>query len=240
MALNPNIVVVAPGDLITSTHLNNVRSNIVKLDTEKAPLASPAFTGVAQVGGNPGTTQGGMWLDSLGRIFNTVGAGQATSDPNLLLNRNGTAAGQPAANSGIFVSLRINAAGTVIGSITVASSTSVAYNTTSDPRAKTAPPLTRGIDDAAGRVQAIGRNAWQGHHLNPETGEPDGGPTWDFVSSHDVEDQAPYAVYGERGAGDDAGAPVYQQVSYGDLVPLLFAALTNALDRIDALEAAAG
>jgi hypothetical protein len=62
--------------------------------------------------------------------------------------------------------------------------------------------------------------------------------TWDFLSSHDVEDVAAYAVYGERDAVDETGAPIWQQVSYPDLVPLLFAALANALDRIDALEGA--
>ena len=43
---------------------------------------------------------------------------------------------------------------------------------------------------------------------------------------------------GERDAVDDAGRPVFQQVDFGVLVPLLFAALAETLDRVAALEAA--
>lgn len=34
MALNPNVVVVAPGELITATHLNNIRSNLIRIDDD--------------------------------------------------------------------------------------------------------------------------------------------------------------------------------------------------------------
>jgi hypothetical protein len=174
----------------------------------------------------PGTT-----ITAGGRNWSSV-------DTDGLQNFVLTRIGSPAAGTGQQYGLYQRGT-TTIGSITIASATSVAFNTTSDPRAKTPAPQTRGIDSASSRVQAIGRNAWQGRHVDPDTGEPDGDVTWDFVSSHDVEDHAPYAVYGARDAVDDAGAPVFQQVSYGDLVPLLFAALADALDRIDALEAAA-
>jgi hypothetical protein len=89
-------------------------------------------------------------------------------------------------------------------------------------------------------VQQLGRNAWQGHHVDPVTGQPEPGHVWDFLSSHDVEDVAPYAVYGDRDAVDDAGQPVWQQVDFPALIPLLTAALAQALDRIAALELAGG
>ena len=80
------------------------------------------------------------------------------------------------------------------------------------------------------------RQAWRGQYLNADgQGE---GDTFDFLSSHDIEDVAGYAVSGERDATDDDGNPVLQQVNYPALVPLLFAALADALARIDALEAA--
>ena len=82
------------------------------------------------------------------------------------------------------------------------------------------------------------RQAWRGQYLDADTGEP-AGDTFDFLSSHDVEDVADYAVTGDRDAVDDDGQPVYQQVNHSALVPLLFAALADALARIDALEAAA-
>lgn len=280
MALSPNVVVVAPGDLITAVHLNNVRSNLDRLDTDKLSKSGGTMTGNINMGGGaftivgvPNPTGAGYvanktYVDSttVSQVTNSTMAGQLTiggapdaatpvagilllpvgqmnvvtpatataGQANLALGRGGS----PGGNTGAQY-VRFDRGAAAIGSITIASATSVAYGTTSDPRAKTAPPLTRGIDTAAARVQAIGRNAWQGSHIDPGTGDPEGGDLWDFVSSHDIETHAPYAVYGERDAVDADGAPVFQQVSYGDLVPLLFAALADALDRIDALEAAA-
>jgi hypothetical protein len=231
MALSPNVVVVAPGDLITAAHLNNVRANLDRLDTNKLSLAGGTLTGNLIVGAQPSSTVAGVQIIPGGRFWTAV---DTDALQNFIFTRNGSPAGGTGQAYGQF-----NRGATTVGSITIASATSIAYNTTSDPRAKTAAPTTRGIDSASSRVQAIGRNAWQGRHVDPETGEPDGDTTWDFVSSHDVQDHAPYAVYGARDAVDDAGAPVFQQVSYGDLVPLLFAALADALDRIDALEDAA-
>jgi hypothetical protein len=237
MALSPNVVVVAPGDLITAAHLNNVRANLDRLDTTKLSTAGGTLTGGIVVGGGvtvgaaPSATVPGVSITVGGRVWTAV---DTDALQNFVFTRIGSPAGGTGQQFGSF-----NRGASACGSITVASATSIAFNTTSDPRAKTAAPQTRGIDSASSRVQAIGRNAWQGRHVDPDTGEPDGDTTWDFVSSHDVQDHAPYAVYGDRDAVDDTGAPVFQQVSYGDLVPLLFAALSDALDRIDALEAAA-
>ena len=119
------------------------------------------------------------------------------------------------------------------------------YNYTSDPRLKTPKPAARGgdsdgIGDAAERVQQLGAQAWVGQWVDTHSGEAVGGD-WDFLSSHDIEDVAPYAVTGERDAvagppqneGEpEEGSPVYQQVNYPALVPLLTAALSQALDRI--------
>lgn len=236
MALSPNVVVVAPGDLITAAHLNNVRSNLDRLDTTKLSLTGGTLSGTVTVGATPEATTptAGADVNVSGQIKSVAPASFTTSQTNLIVGRGGSPGGNTAAQY-----VRFDRGAAVIGTITIASATSVAYNTTSDPRSKTAPPLTRGIDDAAGRVQAIGRNAWQGHHVDPDSGDAEGGDLWDFVSSHDIETHAPYAVYGERDAVDETGAPAFQQVSYGDLVPLLFAALADALDRIEALEAAA-
>lgn len=195
-------------------------------------LVGGTLSGNLLVGGNPTVPDPGVLLSPAGGI---TSARNTLNAPNLTLNRHGAAnpTGQQLAQ------FSINLAQTLLGTITIASGTSVAYNTTSDPRSKTPPPLTRGISDAAARVQQLGHGAWQGHHLDPESGEPETGHLWDFVSSHDVEAVAPYAVYGERDAVDETGAPVYQQVDFPGLVPLLVAALATALDRIDALEQAA-
>lgn len=234
MALSPNVVVVAPGELITAAHVNNIRSNLDRLDLAKVTDTGDTMSGTLIVGANPfGGGSAGSAITETGVIATNR---NVVNSPNLVLNRFG--AGNPVAQQ--IVQFTINATPTLLGSITIASGTSVAYNTTSDPRTKTPPPATRGIGDAAARARQLGRAAWQGVHLDPETGQPEDGATWDFLSSHDIEAVAPYAVTGERDAVDpDTGQPIWQQVSYPDLVPLLFAALADALDRIEALEGGA-
>jgi hypothetical protein len=45
MALSPDVVVVAPGELITAAHLNNIRANLVGLDTLKYDKTGGLLTG---------------------------------------------------------------------------------------------------------------------------------------------------------------------------------------------------
>jgi hypothetical protein len=242
MATNPVLPVVAPNDLITSVQMNNVRANIDRLDVAlgtKLPLTGGTLSAALAVGASPQAGppySPGVLLRPDGVAFGRV---HAAGSASLVLVRAGVAAAVAQPFAQFMRGADSTDAGSNIGTITVASTTSVAYNTTSDPRTKTAPPATRGISDAADRARRLGAGAWQGQHVDPDTGEPEPG-VWDFVSSHDVQDVAPYAVYGERDAVDpDTGAPIWQQVDYGSLVPLLFAALADALERIDALEAAA-
>lgn len=136
-----------------------------------------------------------------------------------------------------------------IGSIKVATgNSSVVYNTSSDPRLKN---NLGPISDAAERIQALAANAFSGTWKAAPDGDPE-----DMLSSNDVELVAPYAVTGVRDAvapapplvDDDEGNPVpdpgfppegaivAQQVDYSRLVPLLTAALGDALARIEALE----
>jgi hypothetical protein len=129
--------------------------------------------------------------------------------------------------------------GVVIGNITIASATSTAYNTTSDQRLK---ERTGDALDAADLVQQLGRLAYRGRWI----GDEDEGKEWMFVNSQDVQLVAPYAVQGEPDgvagendpSGREVGEVVPQQLDHGALVPLLLAALSQALDRIAALEAA--
>jgi hypothetical protein len=57
--------------------------------------------------------------------------------------------------------------------------------------------------------------------------------------AHEVADLMHDLVIGEKDAVDEDGEPVYQQVQETRLIPILVAALKDALVRIDALEAAA-
>jgi hypothetical protein len=143
------------------------------------------------------------------------------------------AIGQPFINF-----LRIS---TIVGSIQIASGTSISYNTTSDRRLKTA---TGDVADAAAIVQALGARAYRGRWI----ADGDTGEEWVFVNSQDVEPVAPWAVHGagdatatqddvDAGRAGAVGDIIPQQLDHGALVPLLIAALAQALERIDALEA---
>lgn len=59
MALSPNVPVVAPGELITSAHINNMRSNLDRLDTTKLALAGGTVTGAL-------ITTGGLRVEKTG------------------------------------------------------------------------------------------------------------------------------------------------------------------------------
>jgi hypothetical protein len=89
------------------------------------------------------------------------------------------------------------------------------------------------IGDAAQRVQELAGQAYRGRWLADNDRE------WDFLDAHDIAAVADYAVQGEPNAVDAQGNPVYQTVRLDHLVPLLVAALGDALHRIAQLEAGA-
>jgi len=60
--------------------------------------------------------------------------------------------------------------------------------------------------------------------------------TVDGFLAHEVQDIVPEAVVGDKDAVDEDGAPVYQAIDQSKLVPLLTAALQEALERIEILE----
>jgi len=194
---------------------------------------------------NPGArfTPGSAIQSSVG----TVGS------PNIFLRRagGGIDPGQP------FIRFTRGAANDVIGSITIATTTSVNYGETSDYRLKNdLGPIT----DAVERVRQLQpkRITWI---AEPESGEQDG-----FLA-HEVTLVVPEAVAGDKDAvagpppligqevldeqgnltGEtemvpDPSAPPEgtiepQQLDTSRLVPLLTAALQAALDQIDTLTA---
>jgi len=59
----------------------------------------------------------------------------------------------------------------------------------------------------------------------------------DGFIAHEVQDVVPEAVHGTKDAVDDDGNPVYQGIDQSKLVPLLTAALQEAMERIEQLEA---
>jgi hypothetical protein len=110
------------------------------------------------------------------------------------------------------------------GSITI-TNTTTAYNTSSDYRLKTdAQPMTGASD----RVLAL-------KPVNFEwisTGE-----RVDGFLAHEAQEVVPEAVTGTKDAVDADGNPVYQGIDQSKLVPLLTAALQEALTEIQDLKA---
>jgi hypothetical protein len=113
----------------------------------------------------------------------------------------------------------------VVGSISTNGS-ATAYNTSSDYRLKeNVVPLT----GAADRV-----NQLQVHRFNFIA---DPGKTVDGFIAHEAQAVVPEAVTGTHNEVDDDGNPVYQGIDQSKLVPLLTAALQEALAEIESLKA---
>lgn len=142
---------------------------------------------------------------------------QATS--NLALSKKG-----PATTASKFIQFAY--AGTVSGSVTLQTASSVLYNTSSDYR------LKENVKPISGAIDKLSR-------LNPYSynfiSSPDT-PMLGFLA-HEVEEVFPSIVTGKKDAVDEKGNPEYQQMDYSMLTPILTAALQEALARIEALEA---
>lgn len=118
-----------------------------------------------------------------------------------------------------------NSGGSLVGSISPNAS-STAYNTTSDYRLK---DEIRPMEGALSSVL----------HLKPSSYVFKTDPTHrvDGFIAHEIQEIAPYAVTGEKDAVDKDGKPVYQQVDYGKLTPLLAAAIQELEAKHEKLRA---
>ena len=114
--------------------------------------------------------------------------------------------------------------GTNIGSITQNGTTNVAYNTNSDYRLKeNVAPMSGSID----RLKQLKPSTW--------SWVQDGSHGEGFIA-HEAQSVVPEAVTGTKDAVDDEGNPVYQGIDQSKLVPLLTAALQEAITKIEDLE----
>ena len=119
--------------------------------------------------------------------------------------------------------------GTAAGTINASTTAAPTLVAPSDYRLKeNVEPLT----DAADRIKSA--NVYTYNMIADEDKEL----RYGFLA-HEVSDLMHDLVIGEKDAVDEDGNPVYQQVQETRLIPVLVAALKDALQRIDALEAAA-
>jgi hypothetical protein len=113
---------------------------------------------------------------------------------------------------------------TVVGTISV-TTTATAYNTSSDYRLKeNVTPVTDGIT----RLNQLKPSRFN-FIADPDT-------VVDGFLAHEAAEVVPEAVTGEKDAVDDDGNPVHQGIDQSKLVPLLTAALQEALAEIEALK----
>lgn len=196
-----------------------------RIDT-RVEVNGDTMTGALHIGGQWDAEEPGATYRATGEIRSTLTA----TGSSMVLNRSGSAneAG------GVYIAF-MHDVDTPHGSIIIEDNTEgtpvtlgVEYLSASDYRIKeNLGPIT----DAAERVQALGKLTFRGNSKGSTVNR------YDLLNAHDIAEVAPYAVRGEKDAVGENGKPALQQVNYQALVPLLTAALGNALDRIDALEA---
>lgn len=111
-----------------------------------------------------------------------------------------------------------------VGSITVASSSSVSFNTTSDYRLK---EQVLPMEGALDRIMAA----------NPVTykWKSDSSAGEGFIA-HELAEIVPLAVTGEKDAIDEDGNPKCQQVDYSKLTPLLTKGIQELTERVQSLQ----
>jgi hypothetical protein len=126
-----------------------------------------------------------------------------------------------ASGAGLMQFIRTSGA---VGSINT-TTTSTSYNTSSDYRLKEdVQPMVGSVD----RLMALKpvNFAWK----------VDGSRVDGFLA-HEAQEVVPECVTGKKDAVDKDGKPVYQGIDQSKIVPILTAALQEALKRIEALEA---
>jgi hypothetical protein len=197
----------------------------------------------AQVDGTPGTN------DMPGRlVFSTTADGASSPTERMRINSGGTLLlnGTAPIDSGVALSIQAadsshaaevkvrtngrnafefrNSSNADVGSITV-NAASTAYNTSSDYRLK---ENVTAVTDGIARLQQL-----KPSRFNFIT---DPARTVDGFLAHEVQTIVPEAITGEKDAVDDDGNPEYQGIDQSKLVPLLTAALQEAIAKIETLE----
>lgn len=114
--------------------------------------------------------------------------------------------------------------GVISGSITAASASSVAFNTTSDYRLKEQVLPMEGALDKIMTAKPV-TYKWKS----------DGSAGEGFIA-HELAEVVPLAVTGEKDAVDEDGKPKHQQVDYSRLTPLLTKGIQELAESVQSLQ----
>jgi hypothetical protein len=201
-----------PGRLIFSTTASGSSS-----PTERMRITQDGKVNINTGGGNVNVGAGVVDGASFFEPGTSAGIIQASNDgqPSILLRRR--------TSDGIVMQFRRDT--TNVGDISV-TTTATAYNTSSDYRLKeNVVPLTGAVD----RLKLI-----PVHRFN-FIADPD--TTVDGFIAHEAQAVVPECVTGTKDEMDADGNPIYQGIDQSKLVPLLTAALQEALAEIESLKA---
>ena len=157
---------------------------------------------------------------STGAMFERAGDGSGTT---LFVSRDNNIVGRFNRNSDGNL-LEFNRSGTAVGSVSV-NTTNTAFNTSSDYRLK---ENVVDLDGAIDRVKQLAPKRFN-FIVNADT-------TVDGFLAHEAQAVVPEAVTGTKDAVDEEGNPDYQGIDQSKLVPLLTAALKEAIAKIETLE----
>jgi hypothetical protein len=147
-----------------------------------------------------------------------VGADSTSSGLPLSINDTYTTAG------GGSYAVTFYRVGSLVGSITTTAS-ATGYNTSSDYRLK---ENVTTVTDGITRLQQLKPSRFN-FIVDPDK-------TVDGFLAHEVQAVVPEAITGDKDAVDEDGNPVYQGIDQSKLVPLLTAALQEAVSKIESLE----
>jgi len=199
-----------PGRIVLSTTADGASS-----PTERMRITAAGHIYAAgATGGFPGSSN-----TAVGFLIERAGDGAT-----VFISRTNNAAQYINRNSD-GVAAFFQRSGNGVGSISVTSS-ATAYNTTSDYRLK---ENVIAVADGITRLQQLKPIRFN-FIVDPDK-------TVDGFIAHEVQEVVPEAIHGEKDAVDDDGNPLYQGIDQSKLVPLLTAALQEAIAKIESLEA---
>jgi hypothetical protein len=196
-----------PGRLVFSTTADGAAS-----PTERMRISANGVVSIGTTGTSLGAADG-VIVGPLESAYTVSAAGQV---PIRIYNKDTT---------GTRYCMEFRATSGAVGSITHNGS-ATAYNTSSDYRLK---ENVTTVTDSIARLQELKPSRFN-FITNPDH-------IVDGFIAHEAQAVVPECVTGEKDAVDDDGNPVYQGIDQSKLVPLLTAALQEAIGRIETLEA---
>lgn len=203
----------------TITTIAGTSANITTLSSTSLTVNTKTYIGTTS---DLGSLTARLYVSNGGTVLNGTSVFESTEQPRPCLFVANTA------NSGDngLIAFNTDSGYTARGSITYnRGAGQVAYNTTSDRRAKTiSGPVTNSGQIVDQLKVYSGRMNW-------------GTIEYPMMIADEAQQTTPYCVTGQPNAVDEKGNPVYQQIDYSALVPLLLAEIQSLRARVAALEA---